>query len=224
MLSSPTVRSLYGYPEPDPHFLQTWLVCSNWVLEYSFSFESICPELIPLLVCSLQTISLWLSLTSQTDSLGQKHLSSGLAVSFCLPIPVTLNPKGLMNLWMNVQLLRQPVLFYPQSLGDKLVSCRVRAYSRQGQPRHARVAGEDHGLAGHPILLALGLLTQRPPPHLHWVPSQDTYPHRFLWGLGFCFCFCFWGEKRIIIIVIFLCEVFKEQIERYSEPIYIFLL
>lgn len=82
----------------NPHFLQKWLLCSNWFLEYSSPFEWVWPELIPRVACSLHDPSGSMSLSSLLPRLTpwsrKTHFTSSLTILLCHSIPVTLNPKG----------------------------------------------------------------------------------------------------------------------------------
>lgn len=194
-------------PRIKPHFLQRWLLCSNWFLEYSFPCESVCPELIPRLTCSLPN---YLSplLPFQTDPLGQKHwvLSSPPCSALQFLWPWT--PEGLINLWMHVQLPGQLTHFHPCSQGS--------AHIRQRCP--AWPAEEDHDLVGFAILFTLDhCVNSVCPPHLLSLLTQQGLTHTYPNHL------CFFNEKKIPALISFFCtEFFKEQIEIQSPYIFSF--
>lgn len=79
-------------------------------------------------------------------------------------------------------------------------------------------AGEDHDLAVHHILLMLGPLRE-----FLLSLSASLHHHskiQHILTLTILVSFFFLNQ----IIIFFSCKILKEQIERYSERIYIFLL
>lgn len=79
-------------------------------------------------------------------------------------------------------------------------------------------AGEDHDLAVHRILLMLGPLRE-----FLLSLSASLHHHskiQHILTLTVLVSFFFLNQ----IIIFFSCKILKEQIERYSERIYIFLL
>lgn len=111
-----------GTKKQDPHFLQRWLLCSNSFLEYSFSHESACPELIPPLTCSSTAVSLCFLLSRLIP--GEKKTLNLFSPPYsALQFLWSWTPKGLINLWVHVQLPGQLTLFRPCCQSSVLISC-----------------------------------------------------------------------------------------------------
>lgn len=147
-------------------------------------------------------------LTPQTDPLRQKHWCSGPTTLLCPPIPVNLNPKGLTCAPREADTL-------PQVMCSDLAEGRTS--SQQGSPRSDQQT-TNHGLAGHSTLWTLRALWQCPlsplPSLYHHSEVNIHLPSPFL-GV-----FLFNSNHHHF----YVCKILKEQIERYSERIYIFLL
>lgn len=151
-------------------------------------------------------------LTPQTDRLRQKHWRSGPTTLLCPPISVNLNPKGLIV--KDCVTPRAADTLPPATCSDH---AEGRASSQQGSPRGDQQMTE-RGLADHTTLWTLRPLRQcpvSPLPSLYHHSKVNIHSPSPFRGV-----FLFNSNHHHFCV----CKILKEQIERYSERIYVFLL